>query len=431
MVLTRRGFLPDDTPGLSGLVNQQNTCYLNSAIQVLSNCPPFLKFIMERYGQEQLRVNWQSNMSTGLAYNGVPNQGNYLSLSPEHKDVVINNTLANQMAILFEKMWSNERKTIQPQSFRQMFCTKNPMFKGSDQHDSQEALSAIIDIITIETADKKPFNFDNLPASVLQYNQAIMYVNNKLEELKTIDVSPEERKQLEVELKQYYYDYKMKNIHGAMLSKYFLSWQKYLSNHNGPMTDMFAGGFMLRTTCMEESCDYFSPRFEVFTILSLPVEGNSLADCLKSYFSVEEMDKDNMWHCDKCNKKVIAKRDIKITDVPCVLIVSLKRFAMRKISRHISIPIQLDIKDYVQSVARETSEPTQFTLTGMINHVGGLHGGHYNAFAKNGDGWFKYDDTSVDYVNSHNYIKQMGLNDQNAYVMIYVRDDIVPIEQSN
>ena len=52
----------------------------------------------------------------------------------------------------------------------------------------------------------------------------------------------------------------------------------------------------------------------------------------------------------------------------------------------------------------------------VVLHCGSLNGGHYTAIAKNGDGWYEFND---------NFVKKLKINDErkiinnNAYILFY------------
>jgi len=74
---------------------------------------------------------------------------------------------------------------------------------------------------------------------------------------------------------------------------------------------------------------------------------------------------------------------------PKILIINLKRFKEQqyreynyeKISEAVEFPIDeiLDIKNYVSHV----EDGTKYKLYGIINHFGGMGGGHYTSYSIN------------------------------------------------
>ena len=49
---------------------------------------------------------------------------------------------------------------------------------------------------------------------------------------------------------------------------------------------------------------------------------------LSEYTSTETLDRDNKWFCQKCHKKVKAKKQMTIRSPPLNLVLHLKRFTM-------------------------------------------------------------------------------------------------------
>lgn len=56
-----------------------------------------------------------------------------------------------------------------------------------------------------------------------------------------------------------------------------------------------------------------------------------------------------------------------------------------------------------------------YELYAISNHYGSLSGGHYTAFAKNGNKWYSFNDSSVSSI-SQDKIKGSG-----AYILFYRR----------
>lgn len=139
------------TNGLTGLINQGNTCYMNSIIQCLSNCKDFRNLILNNNIIHLL--NNSDNMF--IAKNK------------------LNNTLTFQLRKIFSHFWYNNFKVLELTSFRKIFCKKIQIFRNFNQHDSQEALLCIIDTIHEELAQDYnifPKNKDIIFDSLKYYN---------------------------------------------------------------------------------------------------------------------------------------------------------------------------------------------------------------------------------------------------------------------
>jgi len=66
-----------------------------------------------------------------------------------------------------------------------------------------------------------------------------------------------------------------------------------------------------------------------------------------------------------------------------------------KIKAEVAFPEELDVKPFLCSTAEEHSS-TIYRLTGIVEHQGTMHGGHYVAYVRNPDGtWSHISDDSV------------------------------------
>lgn len=113
--------------GLVGLKNIANTCYMNSALQALSNSPPLTGFFLECSNIVQNKV---SRSKVGLSKS-------YLRLIRE--------------------MWLNKRRGyIVPDEIIRGIGTIHPMFRGYQQHDTQEFLRCFMDQLHEELKEVTP-----------------------------------------------------------------------------------------------------------------------------------------------------------------------------------------------------------------------------------------------------------------------------------
>ena len=105
----------------------------------------------------------------------------------------------------------------------------------------------------------------------------------------------------------------------------------------------------------------------------------------------------------------------------CGVSLSLKRFSYSKYSRdkistNVSFPlVGLDLSEFTVNPAHNGD---LYDLFAVSNHMGGLGGGHYNAYVRNHtDGrWYLHDDSSVSRVRYVSDIKSSS-----AYVLFYAR----------
>ncbi|KAJ1299573.1 hypothetical protein OPQ81_002539 [Rhizoctonia solani] len=141
-----------------------------------------------------------------------------------------------------------------------------------------------------------------------------------------------------------------------------------------------------------------------------------IEDCLDEFTKEEQLGEEDLWYCPRCKKHQQATKKFELWSVPDILVVHLKRFsnarAMRdKIDALIEFPITgLDLNARVGE-GGETGGCV-YDLFAVDEHMGGLGGGHYRAYAKNpsDNEWYHFDDsyvtksTAEDSVNSNAYL---------------------------
>ena len=140
-------------------------------------------------------------------------------------------------------------------------------------------------------------------------------------------------------------------------------------------------------------------------------EKKSIYDCL-DLFTHEEILKNIL--CEKCNKKTNFKKRLQIDIFPKYLVLILKRFKYTsmfttKIDNLIHFPLEsLDLTNYIT----QKEGPIKYDLFGVVNHVGGLTGGHYHCNIKQENVWIKYDD-------SYTCEYDKKIETSNAYLLVY------------
>ena len=144
----------------------------------------------------------------------------------------------------------------------------------------------------------------------------------------------------------------------------------------------------------------------------------NLVECLNYFCQEEQLKKGNDWYCKKCKDIVLPKKKMDIYYLPKILIICFKRFIKEsfrweKNEEDIDFPINnFDMKDLIIGPDKEHSV---YDLFAVSQHYGSTGFGHYTAVCKNGDNWYKYDDSSVTKTSPSSALNSA------AYVLFYRR----------
>ncbi|XP_075065521.1 ubiquitin carboxyl-terminal hydrolase 44 isoform X1 [Mixophyes fleayi] len=384
---------PTVTPGVTGLRNLGNTCYMNSILQILSHLhvfrecflqldlnetqellaaaangkprslsqiPPaadFANATMKHTKVVRSLVKRQSS-SSGLS-GGASNSRNMELIQPKPSSAHI--SLCHELHTLFQVMWSGKWALVSPFAMLHSVWRLIPAFRGYAQQDAQEFLCELLDKVQQELETTGTRYPTLIPSSQRKLIKQVLNVVNNI-------------------------------FHGQLLSQ---------------------------VTCL--ACDNKSNTIEPFWDLSLEFperyhcngkENASQRPCLLTEmlakFTETEALEGKIYACDQCNTKrrkfsskpvvlTEAQKQLMVCGLPQVLRLHLKRFRWsgrnhrEKIGVHVRFDQMLNMEPYCcrESTATLKADSFIYDLSAVVMHHGkGFGSGHYTAFCYNPEGGF-------------------------------------------
>jgi ubiquitin C-terminal hydrolase len=270
---------------------------------------------------------------------------------------------------------NTQEKYIDISNFKNEFGKKHPIYGGYNPNDSQEFCRFFLEDLSSE--------LNEIKTKVL-YRE---YTENDQKSKKEQDED---------------FDYKFKQREKSII------------------TDIFYSQIITSFTCECKSINYSFQKILDFPLL-LPENDQTvdIIDLLKSYFQPETIDYEKK--CEKCQKVIKRKKEIKISRPPEILILSLQRIDenKKKLGYSVNFEENLDISEFIDKDCGYARD-CKYQLFAVINHSGSINSGHYYSYLKlEQKDWFEFNDSIV------KNIKDISDSSESAYALFYIKQKYI------
>ncbi|KAG9345766.1 hypothetical protein JZ751_008910 [Albula glossodonta] len=359
---------PTVTPGVTGLRNLGNTCYMNSILQVLSHLHIFRECFLQLDLNQALEllasaVNGKLVVRGGGGTKGshlppsspqAPKKGSGLSggasrarsmeliqpKEPSSKHI----SLCHELHTLFQVMWSGKWALVSPFAMLHSVWQLIPAFRGYAQQDAQEFLCELLDKVQRELENTGTLTPASAPPGQRRLIRQVLSVVNTI-------------------------------FHGQLLSQVTCLACDYRSNTVEPFWDLSLE-FPERYHCNSKE-----------TAAHIPCQ---LTEMLAKFTETEALE-GSIYACDQCNSKrrrfsskpVIlteAQKQLMVHKLPQVLRLHLKRFRWsgrnhrEKIGVHVSFDQVLNMEPYCSRDPSSSTSPRaerfMYELSAVVMHHG-------------------------------------------------------------
>ena len=335
---------------VNGFINIGNTCYLNSTLQLLFNIDELKQYFVSKNFLEELNVNYrQSNFKNNI----------------KHHILFIQNLYS-----LIIDYNNNHNKTLTPKNLLKSIQHINSDFQGFNQHDSQEILLIIMDIVH----------------EMLKYDADVNYNGEPKNETDLIVIES------------------IKALGDILKSKYSI------------INELFYGMYYTEYKSIEKNSLHklISKKYEHFNNLTLDFEGNNLNENLDIFFKKEILE--TKLNDEKTNKSYSVSKSVRIVNSPKYLYITLKKYNKTNKKNNTNYVFPLHNLDFSKYCIGYDNYQCKYHLIGVICHQGSLNFGHYYSIIKKNNEWYLLNDDNISIFN-------MDINKnimyKDAYVLLY------------
>ncbi|XP_053572857.1 ubiquitin carboxyl-terminal hydrolase 44 isoform X1 [Bombina bombina] len=385
---------PTVTPGVTGLRNLGNTCYMNSILQILSHLHIFrecflqldlnqtqellaaaangksrsaskhspaanISSITKKHTKVEKSLARRPSFSSGLS-GGASKSRNMELIQPKEPSSK-HISLCHELHTLFQIMWSGKWALVSPFAMLHSVWRLIPAFRGYAQQDAQEFLCELLDKVQQELETTGTRYPTLIPSSQKKLIKQVLNVVNNI-------------------------------FHGQLLSQVTCLACNNKSNTIEPFWDLSLE-FPERYHCSSKETTSQRPCL--------------LTEMLAKFTETEALE-GKIYACDECNTKrrkfsskpvvlTEAQKQLMVCRLPQVLRLHLKRFRWsgrnhrEKIGVHVRFDQMLNMEPYCckESTATLRADCFIYDLSAVVMHHGkGFGSGHYTAFCYNPEGGF-------------------------------------------
>lgn len=385
---------PSTTP--PGLINNGNTCFVNSTLQCLNWTPGFIKVLPDFSGERSDTSIFLSKLNHVL---------NLCSQMPDGKSKFGPVSTAELLS------------SMSPLASHLVAPTNSPQY----QQDTAEFLLWLLNHLhnTLRTQSDGQTG--------LHTSLAPNYINDMKEIKKMCEATIKEVGSSDTQA-----------IREPMSKLAEVDWSLNWQDHSSTLYDLFMGQILEAREC--QNCKKVTMNIEYFTLLPLPIplsnhnHTSALKECLQKFSKEEELVQDNMITCSCTTGDSLAPatRLALLSIIPKSLIIQLTRFSYDS-SRHaafkndtpVYFPQHIDISPHTMQYrlnSGQQQQPMRYELHAFCVHSGAQSTsfGHYVAFCKTvKQEWYFFNDDRVVHISDIEAELKSEYVLCNAYLLFY------------